>query len=158
MSIQSYASSSSSSGSFYFYRFVERHFGILGLVVSSASLGAVITYPFLLYVGNTISKKDEILIAAFLYFSGKYLVVIILTITTKGSLLQSTSGELNWDNAGGLSILIIGRFLYGGGIAATLHSVPQYISEVMPVNVRGFWGSTTEVKILALCFNNYIYA
>eukprot|EP01035_Chromulina_nebulosa_P021128 gene21128-27380_t len=129
-----YIKSSAQSSAGFYYSYVENNYGLLGLVAAGASLGAVITYPFLLLLGNTIAKKDELLISSFLYFSG--------------SLLQSTSGQLDWDKWGGLCLLIIGRFLYGGGIASTLHAVPQYIAEVMPDDVRGMWGASSEAMVV----------
>ena len=65
-----YIKSSAQSSAGFYYSYVENNYGLLGLVAAGASLGAVITYPFLLLLGNTIAKKDELLISSFLYFSG----------------------------------------------------------------------------------------
>lgn len=67
------SSAESSPGSYYAY--VENNYGLLGLLASGASLGAVITYPFLLLLGNSIAKKDELMISAFLYFAGEKLYI-----------------------------------------------------------------------------------
>ena len=109
-----YIKSSAQSSSGFYYYYVENNYGLLGLVAAGASLGAFVTYPFLLLLGNTIAKKDELLISSFLYFSG--IVVVRPSEMEKGSnkmnftgsLLQSTSGQLDWDKWGGLCLLIIG--------------------------------------------------
>lgn len=70
-----YIKSSAESSAGFYYSYVENNYGLLGLVAAGASLGAVITYPFLLLLGNTIAKKDELLISSFLYFSGTRSVI-----------------------------------------------------------------------------------
>ena len=61
-----------------------------------------------------------------------------------GALLESSSGDVNWRNATGLSLLIAGRLLYGAGVALSFHSGPPYISEISPRLGRGSIGSLTE--------------
>lgn len=92
------------------------------------------TYPFLLVYGNSLNKRTEIIIAASFFFIG--------------SLLVSIAGGLDWEEYTGLCLLLIGRFLYGCGIATTLHSVPQYISEVVPPGVRGCFGASSEAMVM----------
>ena len=104
--------------------------GMIGFIAAGSSIGATITFIFLLFFGNGIPKNDEIMLSALLYFMG--------------ALLESSSGDISWRNYIGLGLLITGRLLYGAGIALSFHSVPQYISEISPRVGRGSIGSLTE--------------
>ena len=121
-----------------FYSLVSDSAGMTGFIAAGASIGALITYIPLLFWGNHILKKDEILLASFLYFVG--------------ALLESTSGSdgIGWTNgnATGIALLISGRLVFGSGIAASFHAVPGYISELGPAQLRGMVGSITESMIV----------
>jgi MFS transporter, SP family, galactose:H+ symporter len=120
------------SGSRY-YLYVQDSDILLGLIASGAAIGAVITYVLLLFFGNSVSKKDEILQSSFLLFIG--------------ALLESFSSYLNWKYSSGLVMLIFGRLIFGAGVATTFHAAPQYVSEMAPPAVRGNLGSATEVMV-----------
>lgn len=118
-----------------YYVLVDESSGLRGLIAAGASIGALITYLVLLFLGNDILKKDEILLAACLFFSGL--------------MLESTSGQLDWSTGpSGLVILLVGRLTFGAGAAASFHATPQYISELGPKNLRGMVGSITEAMIV----------
>lgn len=81
-------------------------------------------------------------------------------------MLESSSGDLSWQTADGLTMLLIGRLVFGAGIAVTFHSVPQYCSEWSSANLRGMVGSATEamavtgiiiIIIVIINNNNYYY-
>eukprot|EP01038_Epipyxis_sp_PR26KG_P014264 gene14264-19140_t len=118
----------------FYYHYVSNSSLLTGLIGAGGSFGAAITYIFLLLFANFISKKNEILIAASLFFVGGFLC--------------SYSGQLDWNQCYGLIVLIIGRLVYGAAIAASLHSTPQYIAEVVPTELRGQFGSSTEAMIM----------
>lgn len=132
--IQQYSSYSTDDPSIYYYQYVAETSSLIGLIAAGAALGAVIFYPILLIYAHSWSKKDEILLAAGFYFVG--------------GLLQSLSSSISWSDCWGLVLLILGRFVYGAAIATTLHSIPQYISEVTPVGIRGQYGASVEVMVM----------
>jgi MFS family permease len=107
---------------------------LLGLIGGGAALGAMLIFPLCVWVGNRVSKRDEIMVAAVLYFIGGVLI--------------SISSGLNWHYRTGYSLLVLGRVIYGCGVGATLHSIPQYISEIAPSQIRGQYGSSIEVMIM----------
>lgn len=107
---------------------------LMGCIAAGSTLGAAVTYLFLLFLGNESSKRNEITISACLFLIG--------------ALLESLSLEAPWDNWNGFLILIVGRIIYGAGIATSFHSVPQYISEIGPPEFRGIVGSTTEAMVV----------
>lgn len=122
------------AGDGYYYTLLTDNTLLLGFVLACVPLGALICYPILLIYFNHVSKKMEILQAAVFFFTG--------------ALLSSISGQLDWEYSTGFVLLLVGRLLYGGGIASTLHSVPQYIVETVPAAVRGQFGSTTEAMVM----------
>ena len=133
--IEEEASLASTGDSTNYYVLVAESSGLRGLVAAGASIGALITYLVLLFLGNDILKKDEILLAACLFFSGL--------------MLESTSGQLDWSaGPSGLLVLLFGRLCFGAGAAASFHATPQYISELGPKNLRGMVGSITEAMIV----------
>ena len=121
-----------------FYKLIDESAGMTGLIAAGASIGALLTYLPLLFFGNHILKKDEIMLAAFLYFCG--------------ALLESTSGAagVGWTDGdfAGLAVLLTGRLVYGAGIASSFHAVPAYVSELGPAPLRGMVGSITEAMIV----------
>lgn len=129
------ATTETSTGTNY-YQVVVESSGLTGLIAAGASIGALATYSVLLFSGNAILKKDEIMLSAFLFFVG--------------ALLESTSGAVGWTDgdATGLALLICGRLVYGAGIASSFHAVPAYISELGPKQLRGMVGSLTEALIV----------
>ena len=86
-------------------------------------------------------KKDEIQIAAILYFVG--------------GLFESESGSLSWHYDSGLTLFVFGRLIYGAGIALSFHAVLPYVSEYSPPKYRGILGSTTEVMVVTGVFLSY---
>lgn len=129
-----YGTSDDDSTEFGYIRYAYNNDFIYGLIASAASLGAVLCYGGLLIFADNISKKNEIFLAATFYFMA--------------SLLVSISSEISWNTAAPLVLLIVGRFMYGIGIATTLHSIPQYITEVLPLSVRGSYGSSVELMVI----------
>lgn len=138
-----YFANSDSYTSDVYFTYANGSSGITGLIASGASIGATIAYIFLLFLGNTISKKDEILLAAFLYFTG--------------ALFESFSFYVSWKSSAGLIVLIIGRLIYGTAVATSLHSIPQYVAEMAPKELRGQIGSTTEAMVITgVCLGYFI--
>lgn len=129
----SYFSSDSKYSSYVYYSIAENSSVLLGLITCGAVFGCCITYGILIFYGQEISKKDEILLASLLYFIG--------------GMLESFSYYISWKYAGGLVVLILGRFLYGAGMATSFHSAPQYVAEISPPDIRGSIGSSAEVMV-----------
>jgi len=121
-----------------YFVIVAQSSALTGLIAAGSSIGATLAFIFLLFLGNDIPKNDEIVLSALFYFIG--------------ALLESTSGNISWRNSAGLVILIIGRFVFGAGIALSFHSVPQYISEISPKIGRGSIGSLVEaMTVIGVC-------
>lgn len=72
-----------------FFRYVANNDGIYGFVTAGAAIGASFTYVLLLIFGNSLPKKDEIMLSAFLYFVG--------------ALFESEAGDATWHKSGGFS-------------------------------------------------------
>ncbi|PKA61927.1 D-xylose-proton symporter-like 3, chloroplastic [Apostasia shenzhenica] len=98
----------------------------LGLVVSGSLYGALagslIAYP----VADFLGRRKELVVAAGLYILG----------------------GLAMGFASNLSILIIGRLVYGFGIGLAMHGAPLYIAETSPSQIRGTLISLKELFIV----------
>ncbi|RZC75940.1 hypothetical protein C5167_000269 [Papaver somniferum] len=87
----------------------------LGLVVSGSLYGAFISSILIHPIAHFLGRRRELIIAAMLYMLG----------------------GLTTGLAPSLSVLILGRFLYGLGIGLAMHGAPQYIAETCPSQIRG---------------------
>ncbi|PKI32712.1 hypothetical protein CRG98_046886 [Punica granatum] len=98
----------------------------LGLVVSGslygALLGSLLVYP----IADFLGRRRELIIASVLYATGGLLTAF----------------------APGLSVLLIGRLLYGLGIGLAMHGAPLYIAETCPSQIRGTLISLKELFIV----------
>nr|KJB20004.1 hypothetical protein B456_003G129000 [Gossypium raimondii] len=87
-----------------------------------ALLGSLLVYP----VADSLGRRRELLIAALLYVLGGVLTAF----------------------APGLSVLLVGRLLYGLGIGLAMHGAPLYIAETCPSQIRGTLISLKELFIV----------
>ncbi|KAK8990385.1 hypothetical protein V6N11_009087 [Hibiscus sabdariffa] len=98
----------------------------LGLVVSGslygALLGSLLVYP----IADFLGRRRELIIAALLYLLGGVLTA----------------------SAPDLSVLLVGRLLYGLGIGSAMHGAPLYIAETCPSQIRGTLISLKELFIV----------
>ncbi|GMI97127.1 plastidic sugar transporter [Hibiscus trionum] len=98
----------------------------LGLVVSGslygALLGSILVYP----IADFLGRRRELIIAALLYLLGGVLTA----------------------SAPDLSVLLVGRLLYGLGIGSAMHGAPLYIAETCPSQIRGTLISLKELFIV----------
>jgi MFS family permease len=104
-----------------------------GFTAAASLIGAILTYFFLIGFGNKLAKRDEMMIASFLFFTG--------------GLMESLSATADWDYPFSYTIFVIGRLIFGSGIAITLHAVPTYVSQAVPAELRGMTGAATEAMI-----------
>lgn len=137
-----YFASSSQYSSYTYFSTVENSSVLLGFLASGASIGTAITFALLILYGNSISKKDELLLAAMLYFIG--------------AMLESCSYYFSWKHVTGLVFLSIGRLVFGAGAATSYHASPHYVAEIAPANIRGNIGSATEVMTASGVVLGYI--
>ncbi|EFH60617.1 sugar transporter family protein [Arabidopsis lyrata subsp. lyrata] len=87
----------------------------VGILTSGSLYGALIGSIVAFSVADTIGRRKELILAAFLYLVGAIVTVV----------------------APAFSILIIGRVTYGMGIGLTMHAAPMYIAETAPSQIRG---------------------
>ncbi|KAK8478558.1 hypothetical protein V6N11_028253, partial [Hibiscus sabdariffa] len=87
----------------------------LGLVVSGSLYGALLGSLLVFPIADFLGRRRELIIAALLYLLGGALTAY----------------------APGLSVLLVGRLLYGLGIGLAMHGAPLYIAETCPSQIRG---------------------
>ena len=98
-----------------------------GAVISFAALGAFVASVFIYSVDA--SRIRELQIGALLYIAGALLQV-------------SSSLPLSMHTA--ISLLMVGRFVYGLGIGVSMHAAPTYLGEMTPSSIRGLILSLKE--------------
>jgi sugar porter (SP) family MFS transporter len=110
-----------------------------GLVVSLSLAGALLGSGLALGVGDSLGRKKELILGGFLYILGAGLV-----------------SQAPGTDAVGLTLVEIGRLLYGLGIGFSMHAAPAYIAETSPASVRGVLISTKEAFIVGGILLGYL--
>lgn len=110
-----------------------------GLVVSLSLAGALLGSGLALVVGDSLGRKKELILGGLLYILGAGLV----------------SQSPGTDDIG-LTVVEIGRLMYGLGIGFSMHAAPAYIAETSPASVRGVLISTKEAFIVGGILLGYL--
>lgn len=97
-----------------------------GAVVSGSLGGALLASALALVFGDTLGRRNELLLGAGCYGAGALLM----------------------GGANGLAALLLGRLVYGLGIGFTMHGAPIYIAETAPTQLRGTLISLKEAFIV----------
>ncbi|ONI00150.1 hypothetical protein PRUPE_6G070700 [Prunus persica] len=98
----------------------------LGLVVSGSLYGALFGSLLVYPIADFLGRRRELIISAVLYLLGGLITAY----------------------APSLSVLLVGRLLYGLGIGMAMHGAPLYIAETCPSQIRGTLVSLKELLIV----------
>lgn len=148
-----------SSTSFILIDLMKQHISMLtsfiqGFIVSTSSIGATIGSFSLYYfnIPNYIGRRTELRYSALFYWFGILLQIIASYIwSTMNNTNTNTSGQIL-----SLGLLLIGRIIFGIGIALAMHGGPTYIAEMMPYSIRGIFVSCKEAFIVLGIVLGYI--
>lgn len=105
-----------------------------GLVVSLSLFGALSGSALALVFGDAMGRRKELILGGSLYCAGAGLVYA----------------------APQLSVVMLGRLLYGLGIGFSMHAAPAYIAETSPPSVRGVLISMKEAFIVGGILLGYL--
>ena len=105
-----------------------------GVITSIGMLGAVMGCLICFKVADRIGRRWTIITAACLY--------------CLGSIIEFISGDPDWDINIGLTVLLLGRLLYGFGCGFAMQGAPSYIGEMAPTQIRGLLISMKEAFIV----------
>lgn len=108
---------------------------IQGAITSAGVAGALIGSIIVFRVADAIGRRREMQIASLLYMVGAVTEAI------------SGLGE-NWPSSVGITILLVGRGIYGVACGFAMHGAPSYIAEMSPPEVRGTLVSLKEALIV----------
>ena len=105
-----------------------------GAITSMATLGALIGSLICFQIADILGRRRSLILASSLFLCG--------------SLLEVLSGNANWNYSSGISVLLLGRIIYGLGCGFAMHGAPAYIGEMAPSAIRGLLVSLKEAFIV----------
>lgn len=94
-----------------------------GVITAMATLGALIGSIACFRVADLLGRRRCLLLASSLYLSGAVLEVV--------------SGNVSYGATTGISVLLLGRLIYGFGCGFAMVGAPAYIGEMAPSAIRG---------------------
>ena len=109
-----------------------------GLVVSLSLGGALLGSGLAFVWGDDLGRRKELVLGGLLYMAGAGLVFA------------------SPENNNGLTVVLLGRLLYGLGIGFSMHAAPAYIAETSPPSVRGVLISMKEAFIVSGILLGYL--
>jgi sugar porter (SP) family MFS transporter len=114
-----------------------------GTILSSGSAGALIGSSLAFAIGDKIGRRRELQLGSLLYLLGALLEVW-------------TAQSSSWGAVLGITVLILGRVVYGIGIGISMHAAPTYIAEMGPSSIRGLLVSLKEASIVLGILTGYM--
>jgi len=113
-----------------------------GTITSVSMLGAMLGSATCFAVADMLGRRRSLLLASCLYCIG--------------SVLEALSGSPDWRSSIGITVLLIGRLIYGYGCGFAMHGAPAYIGEMAPSEIRGLLVSLKEAFIVLGMVFGYI--
>lgn len=105
-----------------------------GFITSIGMFGALLGSLTCFKIADGLGRRRTLIIAAFLFIIG--------------AIIEYASGNSSFSAAAGLSLLLIGRIIYGYACGFAMHGAPAYIGEMAPPQIRGVLVSLKEVFIV----------
>lgn len=96
--------------------------------------GALLSSILVFQIADNIGRRYELVLGSLLYMIGAFIAAL--------------SARPTWDAQTGISVLILGRVIYGCGIGFSMHGAPAYIGEMSPPSIRGVLISLKEAAIV----------
>jgi sugar porter (SP) family MFS transporter len=110
---------------------------LIGTIVAISAIGAFCSSWIVFRLNDLIGRRQELRVGAILYLTGASIAA--LSDANLVNMLGSTAA---------ISLLILGRFIFGCGIGFTMHGAPTYIAEMSPPSIRGTLISLKEAAIV----------
>lgn len=108
---------------------------VQGAITSAGVAGALLGSIIVFRVADAIGRRREMQIASVLYMIG--------------AVTEALSGlGKDWPSSVGITILLLGRAIYGVACGFAMHGAPSYIAEMSPPEVRGTLVSLKEALIV----------
>lgn len=116
------------------YQEVDQSSFLQGAITSVGMVGALLGSITCFSIADDIGRRVTLIIASVLFIIG--------------SCVEFLSGRDNMTSSSALTILIIGRLIYGYACGFAMHGAPAYIGEMAPSQIRGLLVSMKEVFIV----------
>jgi len=124
------------------YHFVESSTVLQGAITSAGVGGAFLGSIIVFRVTNALGTRREMLTASLLYITG--------------AVLEAFSSYKSLSANAGISVLLVGRWIYGVGCGFAMHGAPSYIAEMSPPDIRGGLVSLKECMIVVGILLGYV--
>lgn len=111
---------------------------LIGLIVAMAAIGAFVSSNVVFSLNDAIGRRHELRVGATLYIAGAAIASISGSRIINGMFGSTVA----------ITLLILGRFIYGCGIGFSMHGAPTYIAEMSPSSIRGTLISLKEAAIV----------
>ena len=105
-----------------------------GVVTSIAMFGAMLGSTTCFQIADDLGRRRTLIIASCFF--------------CVGAVIEALSGKAQWNAEAGISVLLIGRLVYGYGCGFAMHGAPAYIGEMAPSAIRGLLVSLKEAFIV----------
>lgn len=105
-----------------------------GVVTSIAMFGAMLGSTTCFQIADDLGRRRTLIIASVFFMIG--------------TVIETLSGNPNWNATAGIVTLILGRVVYGYGCGFAMHGAPAYIGEMAPSEIRGLLVSLKEAFIV----------
>ena len=105
-----------------------------GVVTSIAMFGAMLGSTTCFQIADDLGRRRTLIIGSCFFMVG--------------AVVEALSGNSKYDAAAGISVLIVGRVIYGYGCGFAMHGAPAYIGEMAPSEIRGLLVSLKEAFIV----------
>lgn len=116
------------------YNLVASSSALQGTITSLGMLGAMLGCMICLRYADSLGRRHSIILASILYFMG--------------SAVEGMSGVSTWNATQGITVLMVGRLIYGLGCGFAMQGAPAYIGEMAPSSIRGLLVSLKEAFIV----------
>ena len=114
-----------------------------GLITSTGVIGAMVGSIIIFTIADDLGRKRTLLCSGVLYLGGAF--------------IEAFSGASSFSAIVGISLLLLGRALYGLGCGFAMHGAPAYIGEMAPPSIRGLLVSLKEAFIVLGMTLGYIF-
>ena len=121
---------------------VSSNSALEGAITSASVFGALLSSIIIFKLADYMGRVLELKVGAILYLIGAF--------------IEALAAQSSFSADVGITVLLIGRIVYGCGIGIAMHAAPAYIGEMSPPSIRGLLISLKEAMIVLGILGGYL--